>query len=221
MTAYLDSKAYARFKRDFNVFLNTPFAGAKQVGGSEPEPQLVRQIAPVLIYTRLASVRAFETHLEDAPIERLHMLRIEFKKLRYTVEYFQEVLGKRCLRSDRDPEDPAGPPRGPERRPGGDPDCGGLHRRQRAGHAGGSNFRAREPRRGGQLSGIPACRAPPAGDHIPRDLVGSLRPETLPQAAGSICGAALNQVRDFPQLIDWDSPVTGPGRGRGRSPRGR
>jgi CHAD domain-containing protein len=97
MTAYLDSKAYARFKRDFNVFLNSPFAGAKQAGGSEPEPQLVRQIAPVLIYTRLASVRAFETHLEDAPIERLHMLRIEFKKLRYTVEYFQEVLGKRCL----------------------------------------------------------------------------------------------------------------------------
>lgn len=97
MTAFLDSKAYRRFKRDFNVFLNTPFAGASAIQTEPPEPTLVRHIAPVLIYTRLASVRAFETHLEAAPIERLHMLRIEFKKLRYTVEYFQEVLGRRSL----------------------------------------------------------------------------------------------------------------------------
>ncbi len=95
MNAYLDSQEYARFKREFNIFLNTPFAGAKQVQSDPPDPALVRQIAPVLIYSRLASVRAYETFLEDAPIERLHMLRIEFKKLRYTVEYFQEVLGKR------------------------------------------------------------------------------------------------------------------------------
>ncbi len=43
----------------------------------------------------MASVRAYETILQDAPIERLHMLRIEFKKFRYTIEYFREVLGKR------------------------------------------------------------------------------------------------------------------------------
>jgi CHAD domain-containing protein len=42
----------------------------------------------------MAAVRAYGPLLTDAPVERLHALRIEFKKLRYTVEYFREVLGK-------------------------------------------------------------------------------------------------------------------------------
>jgi CHAD domain-containing protein len=32
--------------------------------------------------------------LESATIDQLHALRIEFKKLRYTLEFFSEVLGK-------------------------------------------------------------------------------------------------------------------------------
>jgi CHAD domain-containing protein len=55
----------------------------------------VRDLAPLLIYRRLAAVRAYAPLIEHAPIATLHMLRIEFKKLRYTVEYFQEVLGRR------------------------------------------------------------------------------------------------------------------------------
>jgi CHAD domain-containing protein len=50
-----------------------------------------------LIYSRIAAARAYASLLTDAPVERLHMLRIEFKKLRYTVEYFSEVLGKRSV----------------------------------------------------------------------------------------------------------------------------
>jgi CHAD domain-containing protein len=46
-----------------------------------------------LIYTRLGAVRAFDSVLENATIDQLHALRIEFKQLRYTVEFFQEVLG--------------------------------------------------------------------------------------------------------------------------------
>ncbi len=49
----------------------------------------------MLIYTRLAATRAFGPILSSASIEQHHALRIEFKKLRYTVEYFQEVLGRR------------------------------------------------------------------------------------------------------------------------------
>jgi CHAD domain-containing protein len=94
MLAFLDSPEYAAFKRKFNVFIATPGAGARQFPKGEPAPYQVRELAPVLIYTRLASVRAFDPFLEDASIERLHALRIEFKKLRYTVEYFSEVLGK-------------------------------------------------------------------------------------------------------------------------------
>ena len=97
LLSHLDSREYAIFKREFNIFLNTPFAGTRPAQENPPQPTLVRQIAPMLIYERMASVRAFETLLENAPIERLHMLRIEFKKLRYTVEYFREVLGKHSL----------------------------------------------------------------------------------------------------------------------------
>ncbi len=109
MLAYLDSPAYADFKRQFNIFLNTPGAGARRSLQSEPvpgqvssgpapvgPPTLVRELAPVLIYTRLAAARAYAPYLKDAPIERLHALRIEFKKLRYTLEYFQEVLGNQA-----------------------------------------------------------------------------------------------------------------------------
>jgi CHAD domain-containing protein len=93
MLAHFNSPEYFSFKRDFNVFLSTPGAGRRSLPGDHPTPDLVREVAPMMIYTRLAEVRAYGPWLVDAPIERLHALRIEFKKLRYTVEYFREVLG--------------------------------------------------------------------------------------------------------------------------------
>ena len=96
MLKVLDSEAYAEFKRKFNIFLHTPGAGARPIPTGQPSPQTVAEIAPVLIYSRLAEARAFAPFLKEAPIELLHMLRIEFKKLRYTVEYFEEVLGKQA-----------------------------------------------------------------------------------------------------------------------------
>ncbi len=97
MLEFLDSLEYALFKRNFNIFLNTPGAGTRPIPMDEPSPSQVCHLAPALIYERLASVRAYDPWLRDAPIERLHMLRIEFKKLRYTLEYFREVLGKRAF----------------------------------------------------------------------------------------------------------------------------
>ena len=94
MLAFLDSREYQDFKREFNVFVNTPGSGVRPVSDNPPEPRLVSEIAPILVFTRLAAVRAYEPYLPDAPVERLHALRIEFKKLRYTVEFFREVLGE-------------------------------------------------------------------------------------------------------------------------------
>jgi CHAD domain-containing protein/transposase-like protein len=91
MVKYLDSQEYEAFKLRFDDFLNTPGAGARPV--HEATPSLVREVAPGLIYERYAAVRAFDTILESASLEQFHALRIEFKKLRYTVEYFREVLG--------------------------------------------------------------------------------------------------------------------------------
>jgi CHAD domain-containing protein len=94
MIAYLDSPQYESFKEEFFNFVSTPGAGA------QPEPQdifvpyLVQEITPVLIYSRYSSVRSFERVFANASIEQLHALRIEFKKLRYTVEFFKEVLGE-------------------------------------------------------------------------------------------------------------------------------
>ena len=94
MLAYLDSREFQDFKREFNVFVCTPGSGVRPIPDNPPEPSLVSEIAPILIFTRLAVVRAYEPYLPDAPVERLHALRIEFKKLRYTVEFFREVLGE-------------------------------------------------------------------------------------------------------------------------------
>ena len=93
LVEYFDSYQYHAFKRKFNLFLNTPFAGAIKPPKSKPRPYRVQEEAPMLIYSRLAQIRAFDPFLENASIEMLHTLRIEFKKFRYTVEYFREVLG--------------------------------------------------------------------------------------------------------------------------------
>jgi len=94
MLVHLDSPEYQTFKRRFFEFLNTPGAGARSLPQDSPVPYLVEQVAPGLIYTRLAAVRAYDLVLKTATIEQLHGLRIEFKKLRYTVEFFREVLGE-------------------------------------------------------------------------------------------------------------------------------
>ncbi|MGD8584436.1 MAG: CHAD domain-containing protein [Chloroflexota bacterium] len=50
-------------------------------------------IAPVLIYQKLGHVRAMGDRLEDLRPERLHALRITCKELRYTLEFFEGLLG--------------------------------------------------------------------------------------------------------------------------------
>lgn len=93
MNVYLDSPGYVDFIERFNRFVQTPGLGALPVSTEHPIPNRLREIVPILIYSRMASVRAFEPLLGNARIEQLHALRIEFKKLRYAVEYFREVMG--------------------------------------------------------------------------------------------------------------------------------
>lgn len=90
---YMDSEDYSKFKRKFNGFLKTQGAGVRKLRKDTPIPNTVWEKTPALIYRRLAGVRAYDSYLDDPPVELLHALRIEFKKLRYSVEYFTEVLG--------------------------------------------------------------------------------------------------------------------------------
>ncbi len=93
MVAFLDGEDYAAFKGSFLKFVTTPGEGVPEGPSGGFIPQRAGDIAPILIYGRLAAVRAFNAILETASLEQFHALRIEFKKLRYTVEFFREVLG--------------------------------------------------------------------------------------------------------------------------------
>ncbi|MBN2007404.1 MAG: CHAD domain-containing protein [Anaerolineae bacterium] len=96
LDSYLRNERYNDFKETFGDFLETPF--------TEPHPLLfneivvpcrVRHIAPVIIYQRLAEVRAYDEWVigPDVPLARYHRLRIAAKDLRYTLEFFCEILG--------------------------------------------------------------------------------------------------------------------------------
>lgn len=93
MLEYLDGPAYRQFVAGFNRFLTTPGAGALPITAGEPAPYQVRHVAPRLIFTRYEAVRAYEPILDGAPITTYHRLRIDFKRLRYALEFFRGVLG--------------------------------------------------------------------------------------------------------------------------------
>jgi CHAD domain-containing protein len=89
----LDSRLYRRLVKDFSKFVMTAGEGAKAVPKDEVLPVQVRHILPIIIYHRLAAVRAYDRVLAEADAPTLHALRIELKQLRYTLSLFSEVLG--------------------------------------------------------------------------------------------------------------------------------
>ena len=97
MLAHLVSEDYARFKETFGEFLDTPGAGAlpRASAEEEPVPYRVRHILPGVLFTSYALVRAYDERLSEAnvPLARYHQLRISSKRLRYTLEFFRELLG--------------------------------------------------------------------------------------------------------------------------------
>ena len=94
---YLDSKKYRKFKRRFGQYLQAPWPETRPRFSEKGEaiPHRLRHIAPILIYERLANLRAYEGVLpgEAVDLNRYHRLRIATKYFRYTLEYFEEVLG--------------------------------------------------------------------------------------------------------------------------------
>lgn len=93
----LDRGDTHRFIEAFSKFVTRSGAGAiktAQDNGSAPTPNEARYLLPVEVYAHLAAVRAYDSVIENAPVETLHMLRIEFKRLRYLISMFDEILGK-------------------------------------------------------------------------------------------------------------------------------
>jgi CHAD domain-containing protein len=96
MIVYLDSAKYRHFTEAFGEFVETEGLGSLPVvlDQEEPRPYRVRHVAPMAVYERLAAVRAYDewVSIPHPPLARLHAVRIACKRLRYTLEFFSEVL---------------------------------------------------------------------------------------------------------------------------------
>lgn len=98
MLVYLDSDKYTKFRSAFTkLLLNNELWNMETVTKSNgPVECRVRDILPILLYKELARVRSYDEIMsaEEIPsIEQYHQLRIDVKILRYTLEFFREVLG--------------------------------------------------------------------------------------------------------------------------------
>jgi CHAD domain-containing protein len=93
LNKHLDSKGYQNFIKVFEIFLETPGKGARPIG-EETDPHQVRHVLPLMIHDHLARVRAYDTVIPGAEVDTLHALRIEFKRLRYIIQHFSDVLGR-------------------------------------------------------------------------------------------------------------------------------
>ena len=97
LNARFDSKSYARFVRQFRRLCRKPGRGARPLPKPET-PHQVRHVLPLLLHERLAIVRAYDTVLPAAEDTTLHALRVEFKQLRYALEFFLPLLGSTAQR---------------------------------------------------------------------------------------------------------------------------
>ncbi len=98
MLLHLDSTKYDKFKLNFTKVLEKEGKWEETLVDRDgrPLPHRVRDVLPPLLYNELAKVRSYDDLVrEDEPsFEMLHALRIDVKILRYTLEFFDEVLGE-------------------------------------------------------------------------------------------------------------------------------
>lgn len=90
---YLGSKRYRRFVNQLAEFTGQPGLGVPDDDG-EVVPRQVRHVLGSTIWRRYEAVWAYSPVLDEASAETLHDLRIECKYLRYSLEFFREVLGE-------------------------------------------------------------------------------------------------------------------------------
>jgi len=103
MVDHLDSKRYRRFVEGFEHFLSTEGGGEAPLPSSPSESQAalpVLQVIPGLILGRYDAVLGYDPLIGDASLETLHALRVDCKRLRYTLEFFADVLGSEATVQD-------------------------------------------------------------------------------------------------------------------------
>ncbi len=93
LVRYLDGKRYRTFLERLGEFAAQPGLGVAD-DGDGVVPRQVRHVLGSTIWRRYEAVWAFGPVLDGADDETLHELRIECKYLRYSLEFFREVLGE-------------------------------------------------------------------------------------------------------------------------------
>jgi CHAD domain-containing protein len=86
----LDSARHRRWLASFIRFVEVDAAGVAPTTGVEPTT--VRERAGSQVWAAYERVRAFERVVDGAAPEMLHRLRIEAKRLRYSIEFVREAL---------------------------------------------------------------------------------------------------------------------------------
>ncbi len=88
LVRYLDGREYTRFQQSMAELLASLAVEDAWAEGA----QAVGQLAPKMLYVQNAVVASYDAVLADAPVQMLHALRIDAKRLRYGLEFFREVL---------------------------------------------------------------------------------------------------------------------------------
>jgi CHAD domain-containing protein len=95
LVEYLDGRRYRAFVESFADLLDGPVERLAPRAPANPRPQRVAQVLPGLLYRDMGEVWAFEGQLDglDTPLLQFHALRKACKGIRYTLEFFEGVLG--------------------------------------------------------------------------------------------------------------------------------
>ena len=94
MLATLGSSEHRQWLETMQTFVENEGMGVRQSPATTvPIACRVEEVVPELVYRHFKQVRAYGTTLDRADIPHLHALRIEVKRFRYTLEFFQGVLG--------------------------------------------------------------------------------------------------------------------------------
>ncbi len=92
---YLDGERYQRFVESTSELLDGPLERLVPQAFGGPRPQRVSQVLPGILFQDMAVVWAFESQIDgpQTPLPIFHALRKACKGLRYTLEFFEGVLG--------------------------------------------------------------------------------------------------------------------------------
>ncbi len=92
LRAYMGKPKREIFRQEYGRFVHTPGLYENPYTELSESAQAAFHF-PLLLRQRIAAVRAYAGQLDNAPLARLHKLRIQGKELRYALQFFAPLLG--------------------------------------------------------------------------------------------------------------------------------